>query len=92
VARTLSGDRVGQLEKPMTAPPFYLLLDEMLELPPATIKGSEKLPELERWDSLACICFIALLDKNFELQIPAIKLLECQTVADLVALAGNNIR
>ena len=41
----------------MTAPEFYLQLDEMLELPAATITGTERLSDLGKWDSLEQFLF-----------------------------------
>ena len=41
---------------------FLLALDELLELKPGTLKGSEKLSSFDNWDSLAVISLIALVD------------------------------
>lgn len=71
---------------------FFALLDELLELPSGTIKGSETLAALEKWDSLAVIGFIALLDQHFGITVPAARILECKSVADLAALAGDQIK
>ncbi len=75
----------------MTAKQFYHLLDELLELDPGTIKGDEVLGDLARWDSLAVIGFIALLDEHFGKVVPASTILACKTVADLAALADGGV-
>ncbi len=63
-------------------------LDEILELPSGTLKGPEKLDNLEQWNSMALIGFIALADTNNGARISPRQTITCQTVADLLALAG----
>lgn len=75
----------------MTKERFLSLLDELLELDPGTLKGNELLIDLPRWDSLALIGFIALLDEHFGLSVPATKINECKTVADLMALVKDRV-
>jgi acyl carrier protein len=53
----------------MTKEQFYALLDELLEQDPGTIKGEELLISLQRWDSLAVIGFIAMLDEHFSISV-----------------------
>ena len=66
---------------------FYLLLDDMLELDPGTISGTERLEDLEGWDSLAVISFIALVDEKFDTLVETDKLAAAESVGDLYALA-----
>lgn len=70
---------------------FLLLLDEVVELEPGTLKGDETIEGLEGWNSLAVISFIALADDTFGLSLQPSKIASCQTVADLVALLGDKI-
>ena len=70
---------------------FLTLLDELLENEPGTLKGGEELATLPRWDSLAVIGFIALLDQHFGLSVPGAKIVECKSVDDLARLAGDRI-
>jgi acyl carrier protein len=71
---------------------FYRLLDELLEHAPGTIKGDEALDSLPRWDSLALMSFIALLDQHFGLIVPASRIAECKKVGDLAALVVDKLR
>lgn len=71
---------------------FLLALDEMLELDEGTLTGTEILDELEAWDSLAVISFIALVDEHFNVVVEGEKLASATTVADLLALAGLNVQ
>ena len=66
---------------------FILRLDDLLQLDPGTLKGSDRLDELEAWDSLAVMGFIALADEELGAAISPARLARCQTVDDLVALA-----
>lgn len=71
---------------------FFQLLDEMLELDPGSIRSGQRLADIPKWDSLAIMGFIALLDEHFGLSVPATKINECVTVDDLAALAGDKIQ
>lgn len=72
----------------MTREEFLTQLDELLELPAGTLKGDEKLEELERWDSLAMVSFIALADEHCNMRLSPRQFVTCNTVNDLVQLAG----
>jgi acyl carrier protein len=65
---------------------FLNLLDELLEAKPGTIKGTENLKDVEAWDSLAVVGFIAIVDQNFGVTLAANSLKNCRTVADLIGL------
>ncbi len=67
---------------------FYLLLDDLLGFDPGTLTGKEVLSDLEEWDSLAIVGFIALVDEEFSIAVPPTRLRECQMVSDLGDLAG----
>jgi len=71
---------------------FLLLLDELLELEPGTLKGSETLESLEDWNSLAVISFMALVDEHFGVSLQPRQIAGCSTIADLVGLLGDRIR
>jgi acyl carrier protein len=70
----------------MTRSDFLNLLDELVEAKPGTVKGDEALKDLEGWDSLALVGFIAAVDQQFGLPLSASKLQSCATVSDLIAL------
>ena len=70
---------------------FLLLLDELLELEPGTVKGSETLDSFESWNSLAVISFMALVDEHFGISLQPRQIAACTTVADLTGLLGDQI-
>jgi acyl carrier protein len=71
---------------------FLRLLDELLEQDAGTLKGDEALGALSKWDSLALMGFIALIDQHFGLIVPASRIAECKSVGDLVALVADKLQ
>ena len=61
-------------------------LEEMLDLPSASLTGAERLSDVEAWDSLSTIAFIAQVDKQFGVPLPGNRVAACRTVADLCEL------
>jgi acyl carrier protein len=70
----------------MTRQDALRVLEETLELKPHTLAGQEKLADLELWDSLSTMTFIAMADKKFGLPLPGNRVVRCQTVDDLIDL------
>ena len=58
-------------------------MDETLGLPAGTLRGHEKLEELENWDSTSLITFISLADANWSVDFSR-QIVNCSTVADLL--------
>ena len=71
----------------MTRNEFLLQMDEILGFPSGTLRGHEKLEELENWDSTSLITFIALAGSNAGVNISPAQVVNCLTVADLLRLA-----
>ena len=71
----------------MTRNEFLLEMDEILNLPAGTLKGHEKLGELENWDSTSLITFVALAEANCGVNISPAQIVNCLTVGDLLQLA-----
>ena len=62
------------------------LLEEMLELEAGTLTPDTVLKELEEWDSIAIISFIALMDDEFNKIISGDEIKGQKTVENLMAL------
>jgi acyl carrier protein len=73
----------------MTREEFLRELDDILELASGTLNGAEKLEELEQWNSMAMISFIALADNNGTTVSPRL-IAKCATINDLLELAQVN--
>lgn len=71
----------------MTRDEFLLEMDDTLGLPAGTLRGDEKLDELETWDSTSLIIFISLADTTSGVSISPAQIVNCTTVADLLRLA-----
>jgi len=71
----------------MTKKEFIVALEEMLELDPGTLKGDELLSDIDGWDSMAAIGFIALVDSLSEITVDPGALAVCKSVSDLENLA-----
>ena len=71
----------------MTRKEFLVRLDEIVELPAGSLLGDEKLEDLEGWNSLAMLSFMAMVDEQFDLKLSPRQFVGCETVNDLAALA-----
>jgi len=71
----------------MTREEFLLDMDEILGMRPGTLRGDEKLDELQNWDSIALVQLIVLAETTNDAQISLDQVVGCSTVADLLRLA-----
>jgi acyl carrier protein len=62
-------------------------MDDILGLSAGTLRGDEKLEELENWDSTALISLIVLAETSNNVHISPEQVVGCSTVADLLRLA-----
>ena len=62
------------------------LLEDMLDLESGTLKPDTALKDLEEWDSIALISFIALVDDEFDRVVKGTVIKKHKTVSDLMAL------
>jgi acyl carrier protein len=79
---------VPEDRKPITSEEFLLELDEILGLRAGTLRGNEKLDELQNWDSVALVEMIVLAETTNNADISFEQVVGCSTVADLLRLAG----
>jgi len=76
----------------VTKKEFLVLFEEIVEEPPGTLTGSEKLREqLVGWNSLAVISFLALVDEHFGITLSPRAIAECKTVNDLIGLLNGKV-
>ena len=61
-------------------------MDNVLELPEGTLTGPEKLDDLENWNSLAMVEYIALADSNGAKLSPR-QIRDCENIDELARLA-----
>lgn len=66
---------------------FLIAMDKLLELPEGTLQGPENLDDLENWNSLAMVEYIALVDSDAGAKVSPRQIRDCETVDDLAQLA-----
>ena len=71
----------------MTRDEFLLEMDEILGLPAGTLRGQERLEDLQNWDSTTLITLITLAETNNGVNMPLHQIVGCSTVADILRLA-----
>jgi acyl carrier protein len=57
-------------------------------MPAADLKPDVKLADIEGWNSMALVSFIAFVDEYLEKTLSPRAIAPCRTVADLAALGG----
>jgi acyl carrier protein len=67
------------------------MLDEIIEAEPGTLRGPEELGDVDGWDSVAVMGFIALVDEQFETTLSPKRIAACKTINDLVDLIDDQI-
>lgn len=75
----------------MTKEEFFLMLDELMDEDAGTTQSGAKLSEMEAWDSLTLMEFIATVDREFGVVVEPKQLAEAETVDDLLALTGDRV-
>lgn len=70
---------------------FLNVIEEIVELDPGTLTGDEALADLEGWDSLSIVAFIAATDKHLGGAPPPSVVVSARTVADLVAAVEEKL-
>lgn len=70
----------------MTRQEFLAELDPLVDLAPGTLRGPERLEDLDQWTSLAIVGFIALADTYNGTQLGMTQIAKCVTVEDLLKL------
>ena len=73
----------------MTMDEFLGHMADILETPRASLRAENNLADLEGWNSMAMVSFIAFADEQGQTLSPK-KIAPCVTVADLAKLTGVN--
>ena len=69
---------------------FLNHLSDVLDMPAADLKPDSKLADLEGWNSMALVSFIAFVDEFLEKTLSPRVIAPCRTIADLAVVAGVN--
>lgn len=66
---------------------FLRKFEELLEVSPNSLMEDTALDQVEAWDSLNVIGYIALVDETFHREVDPEKINDCKTVKHLIDLA-----
>jgi len=66
-------------------------LEIQLDMPGGSLVEGRALAEIETWDSMAQVVFIAFADVNLETTLSGQAIAECETVDDLLALVSGKL-
>jgi len=75
----------------MTKQEFLRALETQLEVPKGSLREDEKLTDLESWDSMAAVLFIALADEKAGLTLSGSQIAGSKTIGDLLSLLGDRL-
>lgn len=75
----------------MTKCEFLRLLENQLELPEDSLTESQALADVESWDSMSAVLFIALADERLGLTLGGNQVAQARTLDDLLSLLGDRL-
>jgi acyl carrier protein len=75
----------------MTKGEFLRALESELALPAASLNENQVLGDLEGWDSMAAVQFIALADERIGVTISGHQISTAKTVHQLLELLGDRL-
>ena len=75
----------------MTNAEFLNVIEEILELDEGILDGSELINDLDGWDSLAVVSFIAEVDSKLDLALNPNLISNANSIADLKALVADKL-
>jgi acyl carrier protein len=73
----------------MTRGEFLRTLESELELPAGSLKENQTLSEVDGWDSMSSLVFIAMADEKLGTTVSGEHIAKSRTVGDLVALVAD---
>lgn len=72
----------------MTREELRARFEQAVEAPEGTVQDHTPLEDLEMWDSVSMMSFIALADEASGVTVNARQIRDCRTVGDLLNLTG----
>ena len=75
----------------MTKTEFASQIEKILEAPAGTVAMSTPLADLDGWDSLAMLGFIAMADSHLGASVSVGQLAKCKSVGELAALFPGKV-
>ena len=72
----------------MTQEEFVREVEKLIRVPRGTLKTTDRMKDFAGWDSLAMIEFVALVDEQLGVEVPAEQVRKSERLSDLLALAS----
>ena len=68
---------------------FLKNMEELLEMNTGSLAADTALADIEQWDSLAFVSFLAMADSKYSMKVVPSELRQCKTVGDLMKLVSK---
>ena len=65
--------------------------DSIEGIEPDSLAADTRYHLLAQWDSLALLCLLAMIDCEYDVQIPGMELKSCDTLRDLFDLVASKL-
>jgi acyl carrier protein len=75
----------------MTRGEFLRMLEGELELPEGSLNENQTLAEVDGWDSMAAVLFIALADEKVGVTVSGNQIAGSKTFNELLSLLGDKL-
>jgi len=69
---------------------FIQNLENMLDLPAGELQADTRLTDINSWDSMAIVGFLALADRKYGKAVSPAAIKNTKTISDLAALVGQS--
>lgn len=70
---------------------FIKLIEETLEMDSGSLTEDVELENLDMWDSLAVVTFMAMVDENLDITLNPEQISEAKTISNLVFLVAHKL-
>lgn len=68
---------------------FLEEIENLLEMDPGSLALDNQIKNLEKWDSLAFVSFLAIADSTYGVKVAPADLRKAETIADLMKLISK---
>jgi acyl carrier protein len=75
----------------MTKSEFLREIETIVEADPSSLTMDDQLDSIDKWDSMAVISFISMIDMKLSIVLDDSALASCKTVGDLVRLCEGKL-
>ncbi len=75
----------------MTRAEFLRALETSLEIGQGALAGSQRLEDLEFWDSMSALIYMGLADEKLHVSVSGDQIVKCRTVDDLLDLLSGGL-